>query len=248
MAIKKKKETKEKKKVLIQQEKQEEDSLLPEINLKPLLNKIKINKSLISLIIIIVVILGLVVVGLIYKENSAKFTYNYIPFEKNYFGSILLYTARFNFVDGAGNILKNMEIDFRNDPRKLEDINVDIDSLKLVAETKTYVVDDNIQSGCEDAGLAFINLARFLSNIDLDVKGAVSNQTKAIETNVTLANCEIYPQNTVIMIKNGDENSVKQISQSCYEITFKDCDVLKTTEKFEVFVLGKILEQIPISK
>jgi len=247
MVIKKKKESKTKKQAVNEPKGLEDESLFPEVNLKSLLNKIKLNKNLISLLVIIGIIILLIIAGLVYKEKSSKFTYNYIPFEKNYYGSILLYTARFNFVNNQGQVLRSMEIDFRNDPRKIKDVNVEVDSLKLVTDAKTYVVDNDIRPGCEDAGLAFINLARFLSNVDLDVKGAVSNSTKALETNVTLASCSKYPGNTVILVGNGEENLIKQTSENCYEITFKECDVLRTTEKFEVFVLGKILEQVPIA-
>jgi hypothetical protein len=218
----------------------EEEKLFPDLKFN-----FKLNKNIVTILIILAVIIALIIAGFIYKEKSSKFNYKGIPIEKNYFGSILMYTSKFSFSDSSGNVLKSMEIDFRNDPRTIDSIPLEIKRLGLIKANKTYVTDNNIQPGCEDAGIAFINLARFLSNVGLDIKGAVGNETKALETNVTFADCATYPENTVIMISNGEETKIEQTTKNCYEITFKNCEILKATERFELFILEKILEDLP---
>ncbi|MBM3247617.1 hypothetical protein FJZ17_03720 [Candidatus Pacearchaeota archaeon] len=198
---------------------QEEEKLFPEFNLK---QRIKQNKSLITMLGIILVVILIVAVSILYKDKGSKFTYEGIPFEKNYLGNILLYTSKISFMNSQGQVLKTMEIDFRNNPRTLEDIPVKIFDLRLIPNINTYVVDADVKSGCEDSGIAFINFARFLTNLELNVKGAVGNYSKSIENNVTFANCDKYPNNTVIMIKNGDKTQIEQTSVNCYLITFKD--------------------------
>jgi len=220
--------------------KENNEKLFPEFNWEIIL-----NKNVLGIAAVILVIIVLISLAVIYQRESTNFTYNKVPFQKNYFGSILLYTSKLAFSDAQGNVLKTLEIDFRNDPRTLNEIPIAISKLEINGNNKTFVVDNNIKDGCEDAGIAFINLARLLSNLGLDVKGAVANKTKAIENNITFANCENNPQNMVIMLSNGEQTEVKQVSDNCYQITFKKCEILKATEKFELFVLEKIVERIP---
>ena len=233
-----KKEAKKKEIKAIAENKEQQEDLFPDLNLK---FNFKFNKNLVTLISILVIIVLLIVAGFVYKERSSKFVYNGIPFEKEYYGQLLFYTSKFSLVDSNNQLLKSFEIDFRNDPRKIKNINVDgTVSLQFLPNTKTYIVDNNIQAGCEDAGISFINLARFFSTLGFDVKGAVAN-ISASNNQTPYITCENSPNNNVILLQNGEENSITQTADNCYELTFKDCDILQVTEKFELVVLEKVL-------
>jgi hypothetical protein len=62
--------------------------------------------------------------------------------------------------------------------------------------------------------------------------------------NMTYATCETNPDNTVIVIENGEETRIDQLSNNCYHISSKDCDILKALEKFELQVLEDYVKSL----
>ncbi len=203
------------------------------------------NKSTITMASILGIIVLLVVFGVIYSKNlsHSEFVYNGIDFEKSYFGKILLYTAKTVLNDSNGKPRIGVSIDFRNDPRKLENIPVNITKLYIIKDRPVYVLSDNSSVGCEDAGLAYINLGRFLANLGLNVKGAQDNPDLA-KTNSTIpyVNCRKDFLNTVIVVTGANESSIEQTTANCYYVKFKSCDILKSTEKFELYVLENVIK------
>ena len=129
-------------------------------------------------------------------------------------------------------------VDFRSDPRKLNDVNVSVGGrIDFISQNKTYI-SYNI-TPCEDNALAGANLGFFLADFKIDYKAGLDDiDYKNLNlTNVPYVNCQTNPGSTVLHISNGNENSIVKTSNNCYELTFKNCEILKVTEKFELELL-----------
>jgi hypothetical protein len=96
-------------------------------------------------------------------------------------------------------------------------------------------VDEDVIS-CEDATIGLINLGMFFGGIGLDAQSSSINKDFALENNISLVNCS--SNGTVIILKSSDINKIKEISEFCYEIEYKDCEIIKVLERFELGVIA----------
>ena len=203
--------------------------------------KKKQNKQIIAAIVIMVsAVLIVLLVQYVIANHINKFSYGKLDYTKSKLGKITFYSTKIPLIDKDGKIAASYSMDFRNDPRKLEYINVSIPdkSIELINSRKTYVSIASDVKPCEYNGVAMINMASFLREFTrLDVKGATSDPKYANETNMTYASCESYPNNTVILIQSGNETKIEKTAANCYELTYKDCEVTQVTEKFDLIIL-----------
>lgn len=187
-------------------------------------------------LLVTVTIIIFIVIAL--KQSSRTFDYNGLSFTKDKMGAILFYTVKIPIEDAYGNIKSYLLIDFRNDPRKLENIEVNTTgNIKFVQNNKVYVSINEPIKQCNYTGIAMINLGRFLTDVSLDVKGAINNASYSNSTDFPYVNCDNTKNSTVVMIRSSNQTGIFQKSKSCYEITFKDCEILQATEKFELTIL-----------
>jgi hypothetical protein len=174
-------------------------------------------------------------------QGTNKFTYQGIGFERHYVGQIELYTAQVPLKDSLGQITGYMAIDFRNDPRELRGISVDTPGgIGFVKDKLTYVSYGDLKQ-CGNNTLAAANLGIFLSDAGIDKKGALDNESYANNTYIPYVNCQTHPDNTVILVKSGNETRIEQTAKNCYELISKDCEIIRATEKFELAVLDQYL-------
>ncbi len=194
-----------------------------------------------GIIVTLIAIVTIVAIALIYYRVSTNFEYNGVSFIKRYDGSILLYTAKIPTKDYFGNTNEYLLFDFRNDPRKLGNINFNYNgTIKFIDDKMTYVsYPDGEMKSCEDNSLAGAYLGLFLNRIGITYKAGLDNSSYLNSTTTPYVNCNVAPFNTVIQIRGGDETKISKTMLSCYNIQFKDCDILKAVEAFEL----KILEQ-----
>jgi predicted nucleic acid-binding Zn ribbon protein len=193
---------------------------------------------------IAILIILICVIAVFLRYNSNNFKYAGMEFNKNYMGDITFYTAKVPAIDAYGNIQLYKEIDFRNDPRKLRDVTVDVNgSIKFIKNNMVYVSYGEMEQ-CGNNGLAATNLGIFLSTTNLNYKGALDDPDYINSTAIPYVNCQTHPNNTVILIKSGNETKIEKTSDNCYEIVFKDCEMLKATEKFEVIILDQYMKEI----
>jgi len=202
------------------------------------------------IIIGIMLIIILIVVGTYYGiKASNKFTYMGMSVKKIKYGKILLYSMDVPLLDESKqNIVGYLNIDFRNDPRKLKDISVElIDDTKgiEIIGNKAYVGITEPILKCEDTMIALGNLGLFFSKTGMAVESGINNQTFANENNSTYISCnDASSEKTVIIFSSGDETSIKENIENCYEISFKDCeDVTKPTEKFVLSMFEHHMEK-----
>jgi len=202
------------------------------------------NRGVFIVLSIAVLILLVCIIAVIYRYDSNNFNYAGIEFSKNYMGEILFYTAKVPAVDSYGSIKGYKEIDFRNDPRDLDNLIVDVNgSIKFLRSKTTYVSYGQMNT-CGDTILAATNLGFFLAATNIKYKGAIDDSDYINNTNAPYVNCQTHPDNTVIMIKEGNETKITQTNRNCYELVFKDCEILKSTEKFELIILDQYMKSL----
>jgi len=202
------------------------------------------NTSLFIVLAIALLIILICVIAVFYRYSSNNFTYAGIEFNKNYMGEIVFYTAKIPVMNNYGIISGYKEIDFRNDPRKLKNINITTNgNIKFANKDLAYVSYGELKQ-CGDSSLAATNLGIFMSITDTQYKGAIDDSDYVNNTNIPYVNCQTHPDNTVILIKSGNETKIIQTAKNCYELVFKECDILKVTEKFEIAILEQYIKTV----
>jgi len=201
--------------------------------------KKKQNKQLIAIVIFMILLIAVAfLTPYVIKNYINKFNYLNLDFYKNKYGSVILYSTSIPLVDENGKIISSYSMDFRNDPRKLKNIPVNISSINFKENKKTYISVSSEVNPCSDNVLAVMNLASFLGGFgNLDIKGASSDEKYASENNITYVNCKTNPDNVVFILKSGNYTKVEKTDENCYELTYKNCEVTQVTERFESFVL-----------
>lgn len=196
--------------------------------------------------IVIGVMVGLVlllILVFVMQAGASKFKYHGIDFKKTKYGEVQLYTASIPIRDYSGNIVKTIELDFRNDPRDLEYINVDIDDIIFNNRLALLSVDD--AEKCEDNGIALINLGGiFLKQAGIAAKIVYFNETRANEEGVPYVTCDNTFNNTVLEIKEGPTTAITQTRNNCYELTYNNCEIMMVTEKFQLELLEQDVSSV----
>lgn len=193
------------------------------------------------------IILILVVVPFVKINFLDKFDYHGLTFQKTQLGEIEFYSTKFPVVGTTGNVIGNYAVNLRSDPREIEGINVTatLDTIDFrfhkeqgkIKYDPVYISLDPDMDVCEDSTIAILTVSGFLKDSGLEVRSASMNKTYAEANNVTYKRCA--EDSSVIMITQGHENKITEIGDVCYEIRFKDCDILKVSERFVL----KMLEQ-----
>lgn len=208
--------------------------------------KKKQNRQLIIAVVLMVSFLVItLVVPFVIKNYINKFSYINLDFTKTKYKNVVFYNTVVPLVDNKGQIVKDYGIDFRSDPRKLEYIKVNIDEneLKVSRNNKTYISLPSEFQKCEDNVIAIANLARFLGGFaQLTLEGASTNQSYAKEFNQTYATCETNPNNTVIIVKSGNETRIDKTNKNCYELTYANCEIIPVTERFSLTILERYMQ------
>jgi len=183
-----------------------------------------------------------------------KFNYNGLDFQKTRLGELTFYSAKFPVVSGTGQVIGDYSVNLRKDPRDLEYIPVNIsnDNIQFsIDEGKlgdVYISLYPFINMCDgDSLVAMANLAGFLRDSGLEVRSAFTDKAYARDNNQTHKWCS--PFETVFVISDddvfteGNETSITEIGLNCYELKFKDCEVLEVSEKLMLLVLGEYAER-----
>lgn len=165
-----------------------------------------------------------------------KFEYEGLTFTKERFGEIPVfhYYYLYNFEEKQ----YQYNLYLRNDPRK----NTVPITGRAVSEGIEFPIGNTIYVsvapeglvGCEYGSVGISNLATFLRDNQLKVKGASPDEKLAKENNVEYATCENHPKDVVILLKGGNETRVVLEKENCYVIEVANCEVLQAIEKFQV--------------
>jgi hypothetical protein len=195
-----------------------------------------------AIIIMVLVIVIILAVPFIIKNYFNSFEYSGIDFSKTKLGNIDLFSATIPIfsTDASGtvtgkDVTSEFTLNLRNDPRKLEDINVllDKENITLTRDRTVYVSYNSSDPPCQHNVLSAANLARFFLDFEnVNIEGAVINKDYANQNNIPYITCDNHPHGTVFLMLNGNENLITKIKDNCYLLQYKYCDMLPVTEKF----------------
>ncbi len=203
---------------------------------------------------VVFLMIGMLVIVLVvpfFVENFINtFDYNGLEVRKTKVGDLIIYNIGFPVVSGTGQVIGDYSVKLRNDPRELDDveiINVSDGKIEFARHTggfsDVYLSLDTGMKKCEENIVALTALTAFLGDSGLPVKSAVYNRSYAEENNITFKNCWDSDLDTIIKVRSADRNYIKEAKRNCYEIGFKDCDILKSTERFELLILEEYAER-----
>ncbi len=194
------------------------------------------------LIIIALLLIALAVI-IIVKNAQNNFKYSNLDFKREYDSQVLFYNTKLLAIDDSGQEAGYISFSFRNDPRKLSYIPVETSKIYFIKNNVTYVSYETTNKTEEDSGIASAGLGLFLRKVNnIDTKSSFNDPSFKNNTSFPYVNCETNPKNTVIMFINSDETKIIQDSQNpnCYKIMFKDSEMLKAAERFELAILEQI--------
>lgn len=181
---------------------------------------------------IVIIIIALVIAGLIYTYSKSKsFEYAGLNFVKTRMGEVVFYHAKILLFNSDGVAVNYYNLYLRNDPRTLEDIEI---YGKIRMMKKVILASDGLE--CEDGGLAGGVLGDMLGILGVKVHPATTNKTAAEEQDIRYVSCNltegVYVDATGLIFKPGNVTEIRQIRQDCYEVTVKECDILRASERF----------------
>jgi hypothetical protein len=204
------------------------------------------EKSVVIFFIVALIIIAVIAGIFIYKQTSSSFNYNGLYVEKTKTGSITFYDVSLPALDEYGKVVSYSTVKLRNDPRDLENVKVSTNgSIRFVSSKKVYISIDKDMPSCNGSSiLSMAGLGMFLSKFGLDNAGALNDPSyEGTNGSIKYANCEKYPDNSVIMVFQGNKTAVTQTAKNCYEIEFKDCESLMAVEKFQVQMMEEYIQQ-----
>lgn len=213
-------------------------------------NKKKQNKQIIWVIFFMAAILLIIFIAPI--VNNAifnRFDYNGLIFHKTKQGAVNFYSTRvptINFIPEKGVLIEKKQIsssfaiDFREDPRDSDFINVEVNpqNITFLKQRPVYLSLNASDPTCNHNIISVVELTQFLIKFgDMDVRGAVVNPDYAAAKKVPYITCQNSTQNTVILLASGPENKIVKVKDNCYKIEYKDCNILPASEKFILEIL-----------
>lgn len=207
-------------------------------------NQIREKQIMWTVVLMGSLILIMVLVPFIVKNFINQFVYINLDFQKTKLGEIRFYSTRVPLADNQGQIIGTYSMNFRNDPRDLEDIYVDIreEPVQFDRTGVVYITLNPEMEACEDNSIAFIPFASFLRDFaNINITSAVTEKDYAKEVNLPHVNCDNTHGNTILSIDSGDETKIEKIRTGCYKLTYSDCEVLAVTEKFELLILEEYM-------
>jgi len=202
--------------------------------------KKKQNKQIMWAIILMASLIAIIILVPLIKTNFIdKFKYINLDFQKTQLGDMYFYSTLIPVADSSNNF-GTFSINFRNDPRKLEDMKViKTTTVPVFTQDKTvYISPGNIQRNCVEGSAATLTLAGFLRQFaGFNVSAGISDEKVAKENKFPYITCANSKKNTVIEILEGNETKIEQISPDCYRLIYKDCDIMKVSERFILWTL-----------
>lgn len=178
------------------------------------------NKLLKNILIFLgIFVLGFVLVLMVFYSMS-HFEYNGVKYEIIKEKDVTFYHTSFpsNFIVPSRTIEYNVYL--RNDPRRLQEEISFEGSMNLL---EMAVIDSKENFDCEgDGAIAIFNFNQIM--------GAMG--TEVIRD--PQAKCDSDGRYMFFELKSGEETKIVQTGPSCYDFVIKDCEIIKSTERFLV--------------
>jgi hypothetical protein len=217
-------------------------------NKEKLTPKKKQNRQLTWAIILMgAIILIIVLAPIIRLYVFDNFEYESLKFKKTG-KDVIYYTTNIPLVNDQKQIYL-IPWNFKNDPRDLEDIELDIpeNTILFVKNETVYVSFESEAPSCDESILAGVGILNFLDNmLEPEVIGAFDNEDFVEQVNRSYITCENAPEHTVITLRNGNETMIKKVKDNCYELSYKDCEINVISEKFMFIILENYMKYFSV--
>ncbi|MBS3066065.1 hypothetical protein J4229_03415 [Candidatus Pacearchaeota archaeon] len=188
-------------------------------------------KSYSPLAIWIGVLIAVFIIFYFAFQGIGKVEYGGITFKKVMYGNIPLYGYSYSLITQTGEIFK-YNLYLRNNPKE-NDVKIE-DKIEINRAAIVYVtINGTDLQKCNDTIIAVAQLSQFLTGNLYSIKGATPNFEDAEKTNITYADCDTFPENTVIKLEAGNETIVSR-ENNCYIIRAANCEILPASEKLIV--------------
>lgn len=200
-------------------------------------------KWIIALMVIMILII--VIVPMIKKNFVDRFVYVGLDFQKTKLGELTFYSTRIPVANNQDQVIGTYSMNFRSDPRKLGEIDIKMPNNNVIfkKDEPNYISLDLDMENCEYTTIALVNLANFLRGFgNLTVGSAFNDKNYAYTEGMVFRDCLNTYDNTVILVQSGDENKIERVNMNCYELTFKDCEIIPVTEKLTLIILENYME------
>lgn len=211
-------------------------------------NPEKQNKQLKWILWIMGVILIFFLIGFWISEETRKFTYIGLSFEKDKFGNIPIYTTSISGFN-AKNMPMNFKLALRQDPRQSK---VPVSGqIKFLKDRERYFVFNMTEENKCDDGYVLVGLGMLMANLGLELETGVMPQKAAIEQNKTYVDCSNKKANSVFILTPGNQTRIYQTKENgnCYILETKNCETLEVIERFEIATLAMLNdEELPAEK
>lgn len=209
--------------------------------------KQKQNRQIIwALVLMASIIIIIFLVPYIKQNVFNKFEYIGLDFYKTKTDNIIFYFTKIPLVNQYAFPIGDYSIYFRNNPKELENISVGIIEKKIEFQ-KDNIVYISIQYDapvCDDNIVAVVGLTNFLDKFgNLKVKGAMNDAVYASNNNLDYITCKTNPNNTVILLKTGNETMISKTGRNCYELQYKECEIDRVTEKFILTIMEEYMKK-----
>lgn len=202
------------------------------------------NQLFWALFLMVSLVLILVAVPYINQHYINTFDYHGLTFQKTKMGELVFYSTQFPVVSGTGAVIGDYAVNLRTDPRVLAEevvVNVTNDTIKFARDGKkfgeVYISLNPFMKLCDDSVISMAALAGFLGDSGLVVKSAYTDKAYARDHNTTARWCYDSGFDTVIIVTDGNESSITEIAPNCYQLMFKECNILHVSERFQLSIL-----------
>jgi hypothetical protein len=210
--------------------------------------KKKQNKQIIIIFILMVVIVLLFfLVPYLVKNYINSFSYAGLDFQKTKQGQTNYYSAYIPITNQQLVKIGEYAINLRTDPRKSDYIKSTINGSQIIfKKAKTvYISVDSNSPRCDYNSIAGASLAAFLKSFArFNVEGALDNESYAKQNRLPYADCKNSVNNTIIYLKPGNETKITKVEPNCYELDYKDCEILEVTEKFQLMIVDNYMSYL----
>lgn len=176
------------------------------------------KKLLRNIFIVIGICVGIFVLTLMILYSMSHFEYKGVKYNIIKEGAVTFYHSSFPSRFAIPSRIIEYNVYLRNDPRELDSIPFEGD-LSLL---EMGVIDSKENFDCDGDGV--IAIANFNQ-----IMGAMGTQVVRDEE---YSQCDNAGRYMYLELKSGKENKIVQTGPACYDLFVKDCEVIKTTERF----------------
>lgn len=176
------------------------------------------------------IVLILVVIATYFLVESLKrFQYAGLKFEKIMFDKLPLYYSKIPFVDESGNLKLYYNLYLKNDPRKLDYI--EISGIIRADDNVRISLDRASENECDGREI-LRNLAELVTGTGNKLTIGFNDLELAKEKNMSYFTCD-NADVTTFVFKSSNSTRITQ-KGNCYELEFDNCKVREVTERFIV--------------